>query len=159
MTFAQKIKQLRTQQGMSQTQLGDAVGVSLRTVRGWETEGRYPKRHALYAQLAQTLSCDISYLMTEKESFITEAAEQFGNRGAKDAAALVGELTGLFAGGEMAQEDMDALMFAIQQAYLDAKMKNKKYTPKRYRTEDDGNKQSGDRLLQRNDHSEGQNLK
>jgi len=35
----------------------------------------------------------------------------------------------LFAGGEMAEEDMDAFMFVVQQAYLDAKMKNRKYAP------------------------------
>ena len=32
----------------------------------------------------------------------------------------------------MAEEDMDALMLAVQQAYVDAKKKNKKYTPKKY---------------------------
>jgi len=47
-----------------------------RTVRGWEIEGRYPKKHDLYQKLADILSCDISYLMTEEEAFITEASEQ-----------------------------------------------------------------------------------
>ena len=35
MTFAEKIKELRKQKNLSQTELGKAVGVSLRTVRGW----------------------------------------------------------------------------------------------------------------------------
>lgn len=43
MTFGEKIKKLRTEKGISQTQLGNAIGVSMRTIRGWETEGRYPK--------------------------------------------------------------------------------------------------------------------
>ena len=43
MKFGEKIKELRTQKKMSQTELGKAVGVSLRTVRGWEVEGRYPR--------------------------------------------------------------------------------------------------------------------
>ena len=45
-------------------------------------------------------------------------------------------MTGLFAGGEMAEEDMDALMLAVQQAYVDAKRKNRKYTPKKYLSEE-----------------------
>ena len=45
MTFGEKVKNLRKNKGLSQTQLADAVGVSLRTVRGWEIEGRYPKKH------------------------------------------------------------------------------------------------------------------
>ena len=48
---------------------------------------------------------------------------------------LTEEVTGLFAGGEMAQEDMDVMMKAIQDAYWIAKEKNKKYTPKKYRSE------------------------
>ena len=32
----------------------------------------------------------------------------------------------------MAEEDMDELMLAIQEAYVDAKRRNKKYTPKKY---------------------------
>ena len=64
---------------MNQTQLANAIGVSLRTIRGWEIEGRYPKQHDLYQKLADTLGCDVSYLMTEEESFITEASEQYGS--------------------------------------------------------------------------------
>lgn len=74
----------------------------------------------------------VSYLLTDDAEFIVSAEEQFGYRGRKDAEELVSELTGLFAGGEMAEEDMDALMLAVQQAYVDAKRNNKKYTPKKY---------------------------
>ena len=41
--------------------------------------------------------------------------------------------TGLFAGGELADEDLDEMMKGIQEAYWIAKEKNKKYTPKKYR--------------------------
>ena len=66
MKFGEKIKELRTQKKMSQTELGKAVGVSLRTVRGWEVEGRYPRHKDLYYKLAEILGCDISYLMSEE---------------------------------------------------------------------------------------------
>ena len=36
MTFGEKVKELRSKKGISQTEFGKAVGVSLRTVRGWE---------------------------------------------------------------------------------------------------------------------------
>ena len=45
---------------------------------------------------------------------------------------MVNELTGLFAGGELAEEDMDELMLAIQKAYVIAKENNRKYAPKKY---------------------------
>ena len=134
MTFGEKVRELRTSKGISQTELGKAVGVSLRTVRGWEAEGRYPKQRNLYTKLAETLGCEVDYLLTEKEAFITDSTERFGSRGAKDAKELVADLTGLCAGGQMAEEDMDALMLAVQEAYVEAKKKNReKFTPKKYR--------------------------
>ncbi|MBR0410446.1 MAG: hypothetical protein IJI25_05515 [Eubacterium sp.] len=60
-------------------------------------------------------------------------------RGAKDAAALMEEVTGLFSCGDMAEEYMDTFMLAIQQAYFDGKRKNKKYTPKKYRKDPETN--------------------
>lgn len=133
MTFGEKIRELRKEKYLSQTELGKLTGVSLRTVRGWEIEGRYPKSRKIYAKLAEVLGCDQDYLLTEKEVFITDAGEMFGYRGKKGAERLMNEVTGLFAGGDMAEEDMDVFMLAVQQAYVDAKRRNKKYTPKKYR--------------------------
>lgn len=135
MKFGEKLRELRKQKHLSQTELGAAVGVSLRTLRGWEVEGRYPKQRELYAKLAEVLECDVDYLLTEKEAFITNSAERFGYRGERDAKALVEDLTGLFAGGQMAEEDMDALMLAVQEAYVEAKRRNReKNAPKKNRS-------------------------
>ena len=132
MTFGEKIRILRKEKGLSQTELGKSVGASLRTVRNWELEGRYPKKREIYSKLAEILDCDVAFLLTDSASFVTDAEERYGYRGRKDAEQLVSEVTGLFAGGEMDEEDMDAMMFAIQQAYVDAKRNNQKYTPKKY---------------------------
>ena len=82
MTFGEKIKTLRAQKKMSQTDLAKSIGVSLRTIRGWEVEGRYPRDRELYNKLSNSLGCDVSYLMSDEENFIATAAEQYGNRGA-----------------------------------------------------------------------------
>ena len=137
MTFDEKIKSLRKSKGMKQTQLANALGVSLRTIRGWEAEGRYPKQHELYQKLADTLGCDISYLMTEGEAFITEAAEQYGSRGAKQAQQILEQAAAMFAGGELTDDDKTAFMDEIQMLYLDSKKRAKKFTPKKYLRQDD----------------------
>ena len=135
MTFGEKVKILRKTKDMSQTQLAQAIGVSLRTVGGWEKEGRYPKQHELYQKLADTLGCDISYLMTEEEAFITEATEQFGSRGARQAQQILEQSAAMFAGGELSDEDKTAFMDEIQMLYLDSKKRAKKFTPKKYLNE------------------------
>ena len=136
MTFGEKVQNLRKAKNMSQTQLADAIGVSLRTVRGWEIEGRYPKQHDFYQRLSDVLGCDVSYLTTEGESFITEAAEQYGSRGAKQAQLILEQAAAMFAGGELSDEDKTAFMDEIQMLYLDSKKRAKKFTPKKYRKND-----------------------
>ena len=137
MTFGEKVKTLRKTKDMSQTQLAQAIGVSLRTVGGWEKEGRYPMQHELYQKLADTLGCDVSYLMTEEESFITEATEQYGSRGARQAQQILEQAAAMFAGGELSDEDKTAFMDEIQMLYLDSKKRAKKFTPKKYLRQDD----------------------
>ena len=132
MTFGEKIKNLRKSKNLNQTQLANAIGVSLRTIRGWEIEGRYPKQHELYQKLADVLGCDVSYLMTEEEAFVTEAAEQYGSRGAKQAQQILEQAAAMFAGGELTDDDKTAFMDEIQMLYLDSKKRAKKFTPKRY---------------------------
>ena len=73
-----------------------------------------------------------AFLYNEQDVFISQAQQEFGYRGKKGAEKLVTELSGLFAGGELAEDDMDEMMLAIQEAYIIAKKNNKKYTPKKY---------------------------
>lgn len=132
MTFGEKLKTLRTTKKMSQAQLAQELGVALRTVSGWENQNRYPKKRELYQNLADILGCDISYLMSEEESFITEASEQYGSRGAKQAQQILEQAAAMFAGGELSDEDKTAFMDEIQMLYLDSKQRAKKFTPKKY---------------------------
>jgi len=136
MTFGEKIRSLRKGKKMSQQELASMVGVSYRTIRSWEVEGRYPKQNILYQKLADALQCDVSYLMSENASFITEASEQFGNRGAKQAQQILEQAAAMFAGGSLSDEDKIAFMDDMQMLYLDSKRRAKKYTPKKYLTED-----------------------
>ena len=62
MTFGEKVRSLRKEKKMSQQELASMVGVSYRTIRSWEVEGRFPKQNVLYQKLADALQCDVSYL-------------------------------------------------------------------------------------------------
>lgn len=137
MTFGEKIRELRMKKGLTQTDFGKAVGVSLRTVRGWEAEGRYPRYKDLYKKIAEVLDCDTVYLMTEEENFITEATEQYGSRGAKQAQAILKQTAALFAGGDLSDTDQIAFLNEIQSLYLDSKKRAKKFTPKKYLKSDE----------------------
>lgn len=135
MKFGDKLKTARKAKKLKQDELGKLVGVSSRTIQNYETANMYPKSREVYYKLAEVLDVDVNYLLSEGVEFITEAQIKYGSKGRKDATQLVEQISGLFAGGSIPEEDKDAIMRAIQDAYWDAKEENKKYTPKRYRNE------------------------
>ena len=56
---------------------------------------------------------------------------------ARDIDELVGEVTGLFAGGQLSEDALEGAMRALNDAYWMAKEKNKKFTPKKYRQQEE----------------------
>ena len=133
MKFKDKVREGRLNQKMTQQALADAIGVSLRTLRNYESGERYPRDRKLYRKLADVLQVDINYLFTEDTDFTLSVHEAYGARSASQARKMVETLGGMFAGGELTEDDMDAVMKAMQQFYWDAKESNKKYIPKKYR--------------------------
>ena len=130
MTFGEKIKAERKKLGLTQIELGERIGVTNRVITSYENGKSFPRTREAYKKIADALGVNVNYLLSDDDAFVMEAEEQFGYRGKKGAEKLLAEVTGLFAGGEMAEEDMDELMLGIQEAYVEAKKRNKKYTPK-----------------------------
>lgn len=135
MKFNERLKKMREEKGLTQVQLANLSGISSRMIQKYECGVSRPRYDAA-EKLANALNVSVSELLGEGGILVAQAAEQYGARGAKQAEALVSEVTGLFAGGELADEDMDVMMKAIQDAYWIAKEKNKKYTRKDYLTKE-----------------------
>lgn len=94
--------------------------------QSYESGERLPKQQENYQLLATALNVDVATLKDDNADFVIKATEKYGSRGNAQAERLVKEVSGLYAGGELAEEDMDAMMKAIQEAYWIAKEKNRK---------------------------------
>ena len=125
MKFCEKLKEARIKAGLKQEELAEALGVSLRTISNYESGERYPKKREVYYKLAELFHTEENFFLNEGEEFML-AAKEYGAKGAKQARALVEEVSGLFSGGGLADEDLDEMMRGIQEAYWIAKEKNKK---------------------------------
>ena len=132
MTFGEKVRTARQALNMTMEQLADVSGLSKRAIINYETKGIMPKSHETYYKLAEALEIDPEVLLDENAEFVMKAALTHGGRGARQASRIVSEIKGLYAGGELSEEDMDAMMKSIQEAYWIAKEKNKRHINKRY---------------------------
>ncbi len=132
MKFGEKIRTLRKERGITQTELAEKLEITLRTVQNYETGGVHPKSREIYYKLAKIFDVDTNYFLTEDEEIVLDAYRRGGSRSANEIGQLIDGICGLFSGGDLPQEDMDAAMRAISDAYFSVKEENKKYTPKKY---------------------------
>ena len=106
MTFGEKVKAERTKLGLTQEELATKVGVTVRVICSYENDKSHPRGTERYKKLAEALNVNVNHLLSEDDAFIADVEDKYGRRGAKQAKELIAEVTGLFAGGEMADEDM-----------------------------------------------------
>lgn len=133
MKFGEKVRKARLAAKYSQKQLAEMTGIALRTIQNYESGERMPKQKETYPLLADALGIEVSSLMDDNADFVIKATEKYGSKGHEQAERLIKEVSGLYAGGELAEEDMEAMMRAFQEAYWKAKEKNRKHVPKKYR--------------------------
>ncbi|MBR2616449.1 MAG: helix-turn-helix transcriptional regulator [Clostridia bacterium] len=132
MTFAEKLKRARKEKGLSQSALAERAGISLRTLQNYEMGKRYPASMEIGLSLATALGTTVQELLSAGEESIVKAATPTAKA---QLAELVRAVSGLFAGGEIGEEDRDAAMEAIIAAYWAAKKESRKAEMSRGREE------------------------
>ena len=143
MELNERLAKLRRMKGLTQAELADKVGVTTRSIQNYELGTRTPKMDTI-AKIAEALEIDEKAILSDEDYFVIEAHEKYGSRGKKDAEELVKNATALFSGGQLSENDKARVLEAIQEAYFEAKIINKKYTPKKYRKNDDSNSDKSD---------------
>lgn len=133
MSFHESLKKARISAGLTQKELANKMNVSERTIQYYELGERRPRKMETVEQLAAILNVDVSYLLDSKSLLLIDAEEKGGAKSAREIEALVSEVSALFAGGELDDDEKDAVMAALTRAYWDAKVENKKYTPKKFK--------------------------
>ncbi len=135
MALGERLRKARKAAGFTQAELAKRVGVTTRSIQFYEQGTREPKTSAVYVKLAQELGVSTSYFISEnelvlaqeREEFLDRASEKFGSRGKAQAKLILDQTTALFAGGELAEQDLESFMKAMMDIYFHAKEQSKKY--------------------------------
>lgn len=64
MRFGEKVRDLRKKHSLTQDELAKCLGVSKRTVIGWERDGRYPRNVEILEKMADIFHVPLTYIDT-----------------------------------------------------------------------------------------------
>ena len=137
MGFKERLKEKRLEAGLTQAELAEKVSVTTRTIQNYELGSRKPGNMKVIGDIATVLGTTADYLLTSPDIYSVEAYQKGGVKAARDIDELVSEVTGLFAGGQLSEDALEGAMRALNDAYWMAKERNKKFTPKKYRQQEE----------------------
>ena len=127
MKFSEKLRQLRTENGITQSQLADETGITKRSVIKYELGETEPKprilnRIAGYFGIDPDMladdSAELPQITSLEESYVNDIREKYGKKAAADMSELFSAAAAFFAGGELPQEEKDKFLKAMNKEYI-----------------------------------------
>lgn len=142
-TTGEKIKDLRITMNMTQKDLADRVGTTVRTISSYEAAGSKPRGLNL-RKLCTVLNVSEGYLLNdeiedvtygiEEAPYIEAARTTYGKKGAMDVEELLTQTKAMFAGGDVPEEDKELFFQAVTEAYFANRQRaSEKFTRKDYK--------------------------
>ncbi len=127
MTFADKLKQLREENDLTQMQLAAETGIAKRSVVQYEQgvltpHGKNLQRIANYFRIDPAVltddSAELPRITSLEESYVNDIREKYGDKAADDMSGLFSAAAAFFAGGELPQEEKDKFLKAMNKSYI-----------------------------------------
>lgn len=127
MEFPEKIKKLRLDSRMTQPELANKLGVSIKIIQFYENGTNRPRKKRLQ-QIAELFGVSPEFLadddadfpedLTLDQYYIEEIREKYGDKAAVNLEQLFYSNAAFFAGGSMPQEDKDMFFTALMRTYI-----------------------------------------
>lgn len=128
MNFGKKLRDLRKRRQLTQAELAEVLGLSLKTVRNYETGVCYPKQREIYYTLSDYFKVDVNYLLTDTdisgEHFLSETRLQDRAR------LLITEARNLFFSPELSSDYKKEVADAIHEIYYEARYVGEAQSPR-----------------------------
>lgn len=127
MTFADKLRQLREENELTQDQLAAELGITRRSIIKYELGEVEPQRRILdriaeYFKIDPDIlsddSAELPQITSLEESYVNDIKKKYGRKAAKDMSELFSAATAFFAGGKLPQEEKDKFLKAMNKAYI-----------------------------------------
>ena len=114
MSFGDNLKTIRTNAGMTRVELAEKLGISDRSIGVWERNEKQPTLKSINS-LAKALNVSPATLVEDR--FIGQDINY------NDPKEVVNQISALYMGGKMDENDLGIIYNAISEMYIDAKIK------------------------------------
>ena len=142
-TTGEKIRDRRITLNMTQKDLADQVGTTVRTISSYEAAGSKPRGLNL-RKLCTVLNVSEAYLLKdeiedetyglEEAPYIESARAIYGKKGATDVEQLLTQTRAMFAGGDVPEEYKELFFQAVTEPYFaNKKRASETFTRKDYK--------------------------
>lgn len=135
----ERLKELRKEKGISQQKLADGLNVSRSTVAMWETQGTETDNPTL-VKIAKYFDVSVDYLLGNEEpkenKTLTKKEKEIEEILSDTEQALLSPAGLMFDGEPATPEAVQSIIDAMRFGMNQARVINKKYTPKKYRNDD-----------------------
>lgn len=121
MTFGEKVKMLRTENGLSQKEVAAKLGITVRAYQNYELQNVLPRKKHILDTLCEMYDVTKSQLLDDNDLFYINIREQYGARGEKQAKKILEEANAYLAGGDISDEDREVFMESFMRMYLRSK--------------------------------------
>lgn len=115
MGFAENLKAIRKQKKITQKEFAKMLGISFRTVQNYESGLVLPKSKKRYDDICKVL--DVSFADLIQDELDVPFVQVSVPQSDESPYQLVSKISSLFAGNKLPDEDKDAVMAAIVEAY------------------------------------------
>lgn len=129
MKFSEKVQLQRSRLGLTQQELGDLAGLTVRSVNSYEAGTSFPRAKQLY-RLASIFGVSAEYLKNDditdpnygvEQAYLHEVRMTNGDDAVIDAEKLLESNRAFFAGGNISEKAKDSFFQALMKAYLECK--------------------------------------
>lgn len=126
--FSRRLKGLRQMSGLTQKELADEIGLTLRTIQNYELGLSMSKSKSTVARISEYFQVPVSSLFEADDFYVMDAEQKGGQEAGSEMRILLSDMSALFAGGTLSDEDKDMVMKTLNDLYW-GKNKTRRYTP------------------------------
>ncbi len=123
MAFSDNVKKLRKERDLTQRETATALGITCRTWQNYEMGVCMPRTEKTVRKIADFFEVTLSDLLSPEDYYIINASERSGSKAARELRSLLSELTALYSGGKLSEDDKDLVVKVLNEIYWDSKEK------------------------------------